>query len=417
MEAEQNPEVPEAVAETQVEEVESPAPEEPKSEEVSEAPSPQNPPEPEEAPAEASKEETESTEKTPEVEKTPEKTEPPAEVPKEDEADKKASEEPAAVEEQPKAVEPEKKPETQPEPTAQSEKVEEPAKVDPAESEEKEKPAEAAEEEQKEVSAAAVVSAEPPKASPTKAAPAKEPAFPQFFGWFLSSEVQERIKCSTMEFLKTLDTLEAFKKYISEFTGEAEKEVDLEQYFQTKLPLHCTTMFCDYGKVEGSQDYAALQDVKESLNSTSDLSVIGLIVTPRTFGARVALATKQLRLWPADADKLGVPEADLPGVEALPAGSRAHVTLGCAQDVEPVQTGLDLLDILVAKQGDKEAVAVEELEMGTLSYLGQGRWYLTLREAVTCEATFLSFSEDERLAEPSKKQGGEKKKKPKCSIL
>lgn len=41
--------------------------------------------------------------------------------------------------------------------------------------------------------------------------------------------------------------------------GDADKEVDLKQYFQTKTPLHCTTQFCDYGKVEGAKEYAEQQ--------------------------------------------------------------------------------------------------------------------------------------------------------------
>ena len=137
--------------------------------------------------------------------------------------------------------------------------------------------------------------------------------------------------------------------------------------------------------------------VKDSYGSSTELSVVGLMVTPRTFGARVELTPEQLKLWPE--------------------GSRAHVTLGCAAQVEAVQTGLDLLEILALQKGGQEALATEELELGTLSYLGQGRWYLTLREAVTCDTTFSSFSEDKRPAEPAKKEGGEKKKKPKCSIL
>lgn len=157
--------------------------------------------------------------------------------------------------------------------------------------------------------------------------------------------------------------------------------------------------------------------VKDSYDKTTELSVVGLIVTPRTFGARVSLTPEQLSLWPTGADKVGIPSADLPGVEALPVGSRAHVTLGCAADVEAVQTGIDLLEILVLQQGEEKAATVEELELGTLSYLGQGRWYLALREVVTCDATFMSFSEEHPPSEPAKKEGGEKKKKLKCSIL
>lgn len=160
-----------------------------------------------------------------------------------------------------------------------------------------------------------------------------------------------------------------------------------------------------------------MQVVKDSFDKATELSVVGLIVTPRTFGARVSLTPEQLALWPTGADKEGIPPADLPGVEALPVGSRAHVTLGCAADVEAVQTGIDLLEILVLQKGEEKAATVEELELGTLSYLGKGNWYLGLRELVTCDATFKSFSEERRPGEPAKKEGGEKKKKIKCSIL
>lgn len=53
--------------------------------------------------------------------------------------------------------------------------------------------------------------------------------------------------------------VDAFNFVFFPVTGEAEKEVDLEQYFQTAAPLHCTTMFCDYGKAEGANEYAELE--------------------------------------------------------------------------------------------------------------------------------------------------------------
>ncbi|MCI4384907.1 hypothetical protein PGIGA_G00044190 [Pangasianodon gigas] len=433
MEADQNQEVPEAVAQTHVAETELPTPEQLKSEEVNETP---------EKPAvEDSKPEIESTEQTPEVEpakdnaspetatepeKLPEKEEVAEVVPEKAVEVEKSAEEPAEVEKTPEieAVEPEKKAETEQKANPEEDGKAEPAASEPPaaneaaptelvnEAEKAEaKPTEA---EQEKPSEAQAVQAEPPKE--VEAQP-KEPALPLFYGWFLISEVEEKIKCSTMEFLKTLDTLEAFKKHISEFTGDADKEVDLEQYFQTKTPLHCTTEFCDYGKAEGAKEYAEQQVVKDSCGTGTELSVVGLIVTPRTFGAHVSLTPEQLLLWPTGADKVGIPPADLPGVEALPVGSRAHVTLGCAAGVEAVQTGIDLLEILILQQGEEKAVTVEELELGTLSYMGQGRWYLALREPVTCDAIFSSFSEEQRPTEPAKKEGGEKKKKLKCSIL
>ncbi|KAF7697884.1 2',3'-cyclic-nucleotide 3'-phosphodiesterase [Silurus meridionalis] len=435
MEADQNQEVPEAVSQTHVEETEPP-----KSEEVSETPLAQDPPEPEKPSVNDSKPEMECTEQTPEVkpekenvcpetakepEKLPEKEEVAEEVAVKAVEVEKSAEEPAEVEKKPEieVVEQQITETAEPEKKAEAEQKAEPAGLEPpAASEtapnEPVKEAEKAEDKPTESEAEKPTEAQAVQAeAPKEETQPKEPALPLFYGWFLLSEVEEKIKCSTMEFLKTLDTLEAFKKHANEFTGAADKEVDLEQYFQIQTPLHCTTRFCDYGKAEGAKEYAELQVVKDSYDTATELSVVGLIVTPRTFGARVSLTTEQLALWPTGADKEGIPEADLPGVEALPEGSRAHVTLGCAAGVEAVQTGIDLLEILILQQGEEKAASVEELELGTLSYLGEGRWYLQFREAVTCDATFSSFSEEQPPAEPGKKEGGEKKKKLKCSIL
>lgn len=41
-------------------------------------------------------------------------------------------------------------------------------------------------------------------------------SLPLFFGWFLLSPAQEKICCTSMDFLKTLDTLEAFKKHLND---------------------------------------------------------------------------------------------------------------------------------------------------------------------------------------------------------
>lgn len=123
----------------------------------------------------------------------------------------------------------------------------------------------------------------------------------------------------------------------------------------------------------------------------------------------MSLTEEQLALWPADAEK------EVEAAASLPLGSRAHVTLGCAEGVEPVQTGLDLLEILALQQDGQEGELVEEMELGSLAYYGQGRWLLSLREPICVPACFSSFY-DRKEAEPTKKEP-EKKKKPKCSIL
>ncbi|XP_031168446.1 2',3'-cyclic-nucleotide 3'-phosphodiesterase isoform X2 [Sander lucioperca] len=236
----------------------------------------------------------------------------------------------------------------------------------------------------------------------------EEVSLPLYFGWFLLSSIQDKVRCTAMDFLKTLDTLEAFKKHLIDFTGKAEKEVDLEEYFEAKGTLHCTTKFCDYGKAEGAKEYAEKPAVKDLYGSAFELSLSALFVTPRTVGARVSLTEEQLLLWPADAEK----EA---GSASLPLGSRAHVTLGCAEGVEPVQTGLDLLEILALQQEGHQGELIEEMELGSLTYYGEGRWLLTLREPICSSACFSSFYGRKEL-DPAKKEP-EKKKKQKCTIL
>ncbi|XP_075941724.1 2',3'-cyclic-nucleotide 3'-phosphodiesterase [Anarhichas minor] len=232
----------------------------------------------------------------------------------------------------------------------------------------------------------------------------EEMSLPLYFGWFLLSSIQDKVRCTSMDFLKTLDTLEAFKKHLIDFTGKAEKEVDLEQYFQAKGTLHCTAKFCDYGKAEGAKEYAQNPAVKDLYGAVFELSLSALFVTPRTVGARVSLSEEQLLLWPADAEKAA-------GSAPLPLGSRAHITLGCAEGVEPLQTGLDLLEILALPNGE----LIEEMELGSLTYYGEGRWLLALREPICTPACFSSFY-DHKEVELTKKEP-EKKKKNKCTIL
>ncbi|XP_052346828.1 2',3'-cyclic-nucleotide 3'-phosphodiesterase-like isoform X19 [Oncorhynchus keta] len=242
--------------------------------------------------------------------------------------------------------------------------------------------------------------------------PLEETSLPLFFGWFLLPGIQDKVRCTSMDFLKTLDTLEAFKKHLPDFTVEAEKEVDLEQYFQANGVLHCTTKFCDYGKAEGAKEYADKPAVKELYGSAFELSLSALFVTPRTVGARVSLSEDQLTLWPADAEEV---VSVVPAAATLPAGSRAHITLGCAEGVEPQQTGFDLLEILALQQEGQEGELVEEMELGSLAYYGKGRWLLSLREPISAQACFSSLYGPKKA--DSTKKDGDKKKKQKCTIL
>uniref|UniRef100_A0A1A7XGU5 2',3'-cyclic-nucleotide 3'-phosphodiesterase n=1 Tax=Iconisemion striatum TaxID=60296 RepID=A0A1A7XGU5_9TELE len=234
--------------------------------------------------------------------------------------------------------------------------------------------------------------------------PLEETSIPLFYGWFLLSSVQEKVRCTALDFLKTLDTMDAFKKHMADFSGKSEKEVDLEQYFNERSTFHCTTKFCDYGKADGAKEYSQIPAVKKSYGSVFELSLAALFVTPRTVGAKVVLTEEQLLLWPAE-------EETQAESASLPRGSRAHITLACAEGIEPVQTGLDLLQILALPQGE----VVEEMELGPLKYYGEGRWMLELREPIGAPAIFSSFYA--HMEVQSTKKEHEKKKKLKCAIL
>ncbi|TKS92218.1 DnaJ -like protein subfamily C member 7 [Collichthys lucidus] len=203
--------------------------------------------------------------------------------------------------------------------------------------------------------------------------PLEEMSLPLYFGWFLLSSVQNKVRCTSMDFLKTLDTLEAFKKHLTDFTGKPEKEVDLEQYFQAKGLLHCTTKFCNYGKAEGAKEYAENPAVKEFYSSVFELSLSALFVTPRTVGARV------------------VPHR----------GAASAVASRCREGA--------------LQQEGQQPETVEEMELGSLTYYGEGRWWLKLREPICSPACFSSFYGCKE-GEPTKKEP-EKKKKQKCTIL
>ena len=126
----------------------------------------------------------------------------------------------------------------------------------------------------------------------------------------------------------------------------------------------------------------------------------------------MSLSEEQLVLWPADAEKEA--QSEVPAAASLPLGSRAHVTLGCANGVEPVQTGFDLLEILALQQDGQQGELVEEMELGSLAYYGNGRWLLSLREPISVQAIFSSWYKAKK-ADQTKKEAEKKKKK--CTIL
>ncbi len=81
-------------------------------------------------------------------------------------------------------------------------------------------------------------------------------------------------------------------------------EVKFNEYFShegsSSESLHCTAFFSNRGRTRNSSEYASQDVVKKSLGKTYALAVVGFVITPQTIGARVALNSRQGRLWGKD---------------------------------------------------------------------------------------------------------------------
>ncbi|XP_023580988.1 2',3'-cyclic-nucleotide 3'-phosphodiesterase isoform X1 [Trichechus manatus latirostris] len=211
---------------------------------------------------------------------------------------------------------------------------------------------------------------------------------PLYFGWFLTKKSSESLHKAGQIFLEELGNHKAFRKELRQFVSgdEPREKIDLVIYFGKRPPgmLHCTTKFCDYGKAAGAEEYAQQDVVKKSYCKAFTLTISALFVTPRTTGARVELNEQELLLWPNDVDKLSPSDS-------LSRGSRAHITLGCANDVEAVQTGIDLLEIVRQEKAGSRGEEVGELHRGKLYSLGNGRWMLNLAKKMEVRAIFTGY--------------------------
>ncbi|CAM2108780.1 unnamed protein product [Caretta caretta] len=198
----------------------------------------------------------------------------------------------------------------------------------------------------------------------------------------------ENLRKTGQAFLDELGSLKVFKKESKYFLPAEDPKVklDLTSYFAKRPPgvLHCTTKFTDFGKAMGADEYAQQEVVKASYGKAFTLTISALFLTTKTAGARVELSEQELLLWPGDVDKV------LP-TDNLPKGSRAHVTLGCASGIEPVQTGIDLLEFVKLEKAGNKGDEIEEVGGGKLQYFGNGMWMLLLSKKIEVKAIFSGY--------------------------
>ncbi|NWW42904.1 CN37 phosphodiesterase, partial [Pedionomus torquatus] len=202
-----------------------------------------------------------------------------------------------------------------------------------------------------------------------KLKPSLEKEFlPMYFGWFLSKRSSEMLRKAGQAFLDELGSLKAFKK---------------ESKYSAPGPLLPSSAGSPRRRLMLCPSLLA-QAVRASYGKGFVLAISALFITTKTVGARVELSEQQLQLWPGDADKV------LP-TDNLPRGSRAHVTLGCANGVEAVQTGLDLLEFVKLEKAGNKGDQVGEIGGGKLLYFDNGMWMLTLAKKMDVKAIFSGY--------------------------
>ena len=144
------------------------------------------------------------------------------------------------------------------------------------------------------------------------------------------------------------------------------------------------------GKVETPEEAAML-------GAVSSLTISAFIVTPRTIGARVVLSEEQLSVYrqPDREVVVGKMSAELkcdPVVrdQVGPVlGRRAHVTLGCAPGVKPVQTGVDQLEVLAGvargQCGPNHSINGGQ---AVVTGVGDGQWIVALKTPVSFKCIY-----------------------------
>lgn len=128
--------------------------------------------------------------------------------------------------------------------------------------------------------------------------------------------------------------------------------------------------------------------MKKSYSKGYTLHITSLFATPRTVGVQLELAEEQLLLWPVDAEKEVMPK------DTFPRGSRAHITLGTAAEVQDVQTGIDLLEFIKLLQAGREGENLGELTgsvAGKVSYFDNGMWLVNLSRKIEVKSIFSGY--------------------------
>ncbi|XP_045611248.2 2',3'-cyclic-nucleotide 3'-phosphodiesterase isoform X1 [Procambarus clarkii] len=269
-----------------------------------------------------------------------------------------------------------------------------------------------------------------------------EPVLPLYYWWFLNEADCRKVSLIAREWLEKALQVPSFFQDFSETTKLLTLKDMLGYYSRnakkgTYNVLHTTASVTRRGKTQNGMDYIQSAAVRNSLGKCFDLHIIGYVVTPRTFGARVKLGSSELELWGMDDNEIETENAmenssdniDITcnsaeeietschdTVTVIPSnlksdkfcptsgkGSRAHVTLGCASNIHPRTTGFDLINVVSCEQRVKEIKKSDGTEIsdqkvetyaiseGTLRTYGDGIWVIYPEKEVIVSSLFSAF--------------------------
>ncbi|XP_071523032.1 2',3'-cyclic-nucleotide 3'-phosphodiesterase-like [Panulirus ornatus] len=242
-----------------------------------------------------------------------------------------------------------------------------------------------------------------------------QPVLPLYYWWFLNEADSKKVSMMVQEWLRRALQVRRFFQDFTDSTNLTSDEEILDYYsknteFGGYKVLHATAKVSKRGKAPNAMEYIDSPLVRKSIGKCFSLHIIGYVITPRTFGARLKLGESELELWDmndneteteettrlttsSNTEKLSTcvkessnvveTESDnnidckkkgkLQMLECHPTvsiispelkndrffptsgkGSRAHLTLGCAPNVHARTTGFDLINVISCEQRVKE---------------------------------------------------------------
>ncbi|XP_033097651.1 2',3'-cyclic-nucleotide 3'-phosphodiesterase-like isoform X1 [Anneissia japonica] len=217
---------------------------------------------------------------------------------------------------------------------------------------------------------------------------------PTFYGWFLNYDASREVREKGQSLL--LDSF-AVKEFADDFRKQIDDSPkDLQDHFSTKeldvggTMLHCTSLH--YTR-DGFEQYN--ERVGPSVGRVYQIEVIGFLITPRTFGARLKLDKHAKELWENGDIPCGWEPSKFSPTNG--SASKAHLTLETGPGVQALQTGLDLADLVKLEvraqhEGKGDRIPMYNIQNATLRNYGKGQAMVYLNEPMPFSFLFSGYN-------------------------